>query len=292
MSATNTASDVIRWALSGLSTSKAPPQGSLNQIEVLSQPSLELCQLLATLAVVTAARLRLNYSNVPLSGDSIAIAISIGSSNTPALARRLLKLIPETPQAQLDAIVRYGLIAPALPFFSEEVADEYRQISPLTEVLERPGPGREGQALTYLQQLLGAPDSRATSVQHFAEPVQDRKLRDWRQTAMSRLWRGTQNERAFVLDIYETATIYYQDKMEQQIRLARTTLRNQAACDDQQLRQAISIANWWQPLWAIAREDNDALRTRRALGYGYDKGIALFKDAQKLTGEAQSGGLR
>ena len=78
--------------------------------------------------------------------------------------------------------------------------------------------------------------------------------------------------------------VYHQTEMLAQIQAALNVISNpRAAADETRLQDALSIAEWWEPLAALARTELDALRARRYLGYAYRRGIDLTRLAQRLT---------
>lgn len=289
MSATNTALQIIEWAIISQNhgTLGAPPQGDLSEAEKLARPSRALVQALAQLTTVTAAQLRWEMpplgDNRPIGVENIIMAAALGTAN-PQLARKLLTGVP--PSSCLgDWVVRYGLITPALPFLKDEIADDCRNLSPLTVVLNRPTAGQESQAVNFVLQLLVHPSAKLSLTLHFAKPTTDIKVRNWRTELLVRLRLGEAKEQSFVLDVYEAAMIYHQQEVINQVHNAYSVISNsKAASDEQGLQNALSIANWWKPLWAIERADVEQLRRRRYLGYAYREGIKLFNLSRKLLG--------
>jgi len=262
----------------------APPQGDLFGIEKLNRPSTTLVQALAQLTSVTAARLRWEMppleDNRPIGVENLIMAAALGTAN-PQLARTLLKSVPP-PSCSGDWVVRYGLVTPALPFLGEEIADDSRQLSPLTTVLNRPIIGQESIAVDLALQLLKNSAAKLSLTLHLAQPTIDIQVRDWRTELLDRL---RLTEQSFVLDVYEAAMIYHQQEVINQVRTAYSTIGDpKAASDEARLRDALSVANWWKPLWAIERADINQLRTRRYLSYAYREGIKLFKLSQKMLG--------
>ena len=287
MSATNTALQVIEWAMMSQETSGAPPQGDLSEAEKLARPSHVLLQALAQLTTVTAARLRWEMpplgDNCPISAENIIMAAALGTAN-PQLARKLLTGVPPS-SCPGDWVVRYGLITPALSFLKDEIADDCRNLSPLTVVLNRPIVGQEAQAVNFVLKLLVYPSAKLSLTLHFAKPTTDIKVRNWRTELLVRLRLGEAREQSFVLDVYEAAMIYHQQELLNQVHNAYSVITNpKAASDEQRLQNALSIANWWKPLWAIERADVEQLRRRRYLGYNYREGIKLFNMSRKMLG--------
>jgi len=276
MSAIETVLQVIEWAIANQETPGMPPQGDLSGIEELGQPSRRLVQVLAELCVVSTAQLRWSMPPLgdhrPLSMDNVIIAAALGTTNGQ-LARTLLRSVP-VPSCSGDWVVRYGLITPALPFLPAEIADDCRQLSPLTAIFNRPIVGQETQSVNDVSQLLSHHAAKLSLTLHLARPTREMAVRNWHTELLERLRIGEQN---FVIDVYEAAMIYYPQLVISQIREAYSVISDQkAASNEELLRDALSIAKWWQPLWAIERADVNRLRTRRYLGYDYREGVRLF----------------
>ncbi|MGK7875975.1 MAG: hypothetical protein AB4426_22565 [Xenococcaceae cyanobacterium] len=286
MSATDTALRVIEWAMLNPEGRESIPQGDLGATEKLANPSATLSQALEQLTAVTAARLGLE---MPLLGDNrslgvggIVMAAAMGTTNLE-LARILLSAVSE-PSSSGDWVARHGLIAPALRFLADEIADDYRERSPLTIVLNRPAAGQEGLAIDIALKLLEQPTARLSLILHLAKPTLDIKVRNWRSDLLERLRLASERERKFVLDVYEAMMIYHQQEALNQVKAAYAVMTDpKAASDEALLQDALSIASWWKPLWAIERADVDALRVRRYLSYTYREGIKLFQLSQKLS---------
>jgi len=133
-------------------------------------------------------------------------------------------------------------------------------------------------------QLIKHPASRRWLQLNLAQPTDDPIIRHWRQDLLAQLRRTEgDKETAFVLDVYEAIAIHYSEEAFEQVRLARSVLFDPiAAADEQRLQDALSVANWWKPLWELRRSRNEALRKRIYLGYQYLEGLELYTLAQKL----------
>jgi hypothetical protein len=287
MSATNTSLRVIEWATQSLEGLGFPPQGDVCEAEALAHPSVELIQVLGQLTALTSARLRLIS---PVKDDcfvgtgTIIMAASIGIMNIPNISRTLLQAVP-VAKTLIEWVARYGLLAPAQKFLPEDIKDDYRQLSPLTSLLDRPVLGQETAAISYAQQFIDYPDARLALTLHVASPTDDTKIRDWRTELLSSLRLGTKDEQKFVLDVYEAMMIHHQQEAIAQAHAAYAVLTDPVvARDEAQLKDALSIADNWKPLWAIERENLDALRARRYLSYAYREGIKLFNLSRRLRG--------
>lgn len=284
MSATNTALRVIEWAMISQEKGETIPQGDLFDTEKLASPSANLIQALEKLTIITAARLRWSMpplgDNRPIGRENLIMAAALGTTN-PQLVRTMLNAVPP-PYCYGDWVVRYGLITPALPFLKHEIADDCRERSPLTALLNRPTAGQETSTISLALQILKYPTAKLSLTLHLGQPTRDIEVRDWRTELLERL---RLSEQSFVLDVYEAAMIYHQQEAINQVKDAYGVLIDpQAASDEGRLRDALSVANWWKPLWALERAEVDKLRSRRYLSYAYREGIKLFNLSQKMSG--------
>ncbi|MEM7578398.1 MAG: hypothetical protein AAF316_00855 [Cyanobacteria bacterium P01_A01_bin.80] len=288
MSATDTALQVINWAMTAQGTLGTPPKGDLSEPEKLAHPSAKIIQALKQLATVTTAQLKWGTpplgDNRPISADNIIIAAALGTAN-PQLARTLLKAVSAT-SCPGDLVTRHGLITPALPFLQDAIADDCRMLSPLTAAFNRPVVGQETQIVNFVStKLLSNSLAKLSLTLHFAKPTTDIKVRDWRSDLLERLRLGKPEEQSFMIDVYEAGMIYHQQETLNQIKDAYAVITNpQKASDEELLRDALSVANWWKPLWSVERVNLDQLRQRRYLNYAYREGIKLFNLSQKMLG--------
>ncbi|NEO80541.1 hypothetical protein [Moorena sp. SIO4G3] len=289
MSATDTALRVIQWAMTNPEGIVTPPQGDLSATEKLANPPVALSQALQQLTAVTAARLGWEMpplgDNSPLGVGGIILAAALGTANLK-LARTLITALSDpcsSPCSSGDWVVRHGLVAPALPFLADEIADDCRQVSLLTAVLNRPATGQENLAFDFILKLLEQPSTRLSLTLHLAKPTLDIKVRNWRSNLLERLRPGSEKNRDFVIEVYEAAMIYHHQEVINQVKAAAAVMTDpKAASDDSRLQDALSVANWWQSLWAIERADMEALRRHRYLSYSYREGIKLFNLRRKL----------
>ena len=289
MSAIQTAQAVIEWALTRPLSPAAPPAGDLRLTEQLARPPADLCEALGQLGALTGARLRFSTPPLgdggPVGAGALLIAAAIGSSKTPEVSRLLLQAVPP-PASPADWVARHGLVGPALQFLPEPVGDDCRLASPLSSLLERPLPSQMGAMLEITSRLIAHPAERLALTLHLARPTADAKVRLWRHTLLDRLRLAVPGPRDFVLDVYEAMMIHYERETLAQVRAARERVINSpAAGDEPGLRDALSVANLWQPLWALERSDIELLRARRHLGYAYREGIALFRMCRRLVGD-------
>lgn len=279
MSACDTAARVIRWA--GAPTGP-PPQGDLRDPLALADPDAALRTALQDLAVIAAARLRLSPPPEAwtLGMETLLMAAAIGAAATPAYASALLDMVP-TAAFMGDWITRHALTAPSGPHLPQVIYRQLEGQSPLTALLQYPGPGRQKAALGLGNRLLEYQDGRCLLRDTLATPTGDQATRDWRLELMQR-WRMSRPN--FVLDIYETAVCFHWPAWREQIAAARQVLTNPApALGDPALEDALSVARWWQPLAALDQTQPDALSERLYLGYDYRQGIELYWLADRLT---------
>ncbi len=290
MSAVDTAQRVIEWAMTMNAMSAPPPLGDVRSTEQLAQPPESLCRSLGELTTITAARMRLG---APPLGDreqvglgSLIIAAAIGVSSIPEFSRIVLSAVPQS-ESPVDWVARHGIVLPALSYLTEEVADDCRILSPLTALINRPVKGYDDQAIDVARFLLENKHGRVSLVLHLARPIQDLKVREWRNTLLDLLRLGKEHEKTFVLDVYEAMMIHHQQEAIDQVRNARTVMTDpKSASDENRLRDALSVCGWWGPLWTIERSNINALRARPYLGYAYREGMALYQMSRKLTGGA------
>src|SRR5205814_1348957 len=117
-----------------------------------------------------------------------------------------------------------------------------------------------------------------------AQPSPSPEVRRWRQDLMGRLRLQDDAGRDFVLDVYEAALIHHRAEVLDQVYAARSVLENPvASADDRRLGEALSIAEWWEPLSALDRSNPSALRDRRYLDRCYRQGITLYRQTEKMT---------
>jgi len=278
---------VLRWACGG---GLGPiPQADLREAESLRRPSLELRSALAELAVVTAARLRLGAhplgDSTPITCDTLILAAAIGVSSTPRLSRVLLAELTVAHNGA-EWSVRHGLVEPALARLAPDMADDLRILSPLTAVFDRPSPGGTTDAVATARQLRANAAGRRALALMLAEPTTSVTVREWRTELMSRWRAGDEADQDFVLDVYELAMVYHEESFLAQAREAQTVLADPVGSrSDEQAREALSIANWWEPLSRIDRANVGKLRDRHYLGYNYRDGLKLYRFSRQLTGE-------
>jgi hypothetical protein len=169
------------------------------------------------------------------------------------------------------------------------IADDWLRLSPLTALLQAPPEDRRP-ALTYLAaELIACPAGRRWLVLALSEPSDDPAVRLWRRELLGRLLTGDpQTGPEFVLDCYEATAVHHGQVALAQVRHARAVLTARfGRPDDLGLKDALSVAAWWRPLWELRRARPDELRRRPYLGYAYLEALDLCGLAGQLTGDAQ-----
>jgi hypothetical protein len=117
-----------------------------------------------------------------------------------------------------------------------------------------------------------------------AEPTASVATRRWRTTLLDRWRSGTPEDRAFVLDVYECTIVHHLAAARAQIARARAILAEAVGANaHRDIEDAISIAEWWGPLWALDRSHGALLRERAYLDYSYRQGLQLFAAVRRGT---------
>ncbi len=292
MSALDTAGRIIDWVILGAVGS--PPRGDLLNAEALARPPESLKAALGQMTVITAARLRLDSPTLGQGGhlgaSEVVLAAALGALHQPVLAHTLLQAVPLVSYP-VQWVTRHGLVAPVLPFLSQDSAADLSEAclltSPFTALLANPPQTQQSDLVKFALDLLEQPAGRRLLQLTLAEPAPAAGIRCWRQELLERLRLVGESGREFVLDVYEAMLIHYPEQALQQVHTAHAVITDtRAAADEKRLHDALTIANGWQPLWALQRSHPEALRARRYLGYEYREGIALYRLAQRLTGGA------
>lgn len=294
MSATDTALQMIRWVLAG---EGQPPTGDWFNASALTTPEPVLLEAMQQLLVVTAARLGLGVPplgvNTPLGVNACLLAVALGVRHSPIYAQGLMQAMQDdgkdNPQ---EWVLFHALVFAMLPFLSQEKPElaqlraDCLRISPLTAVLTRPLPDQENVTMSFIHKLLANPSGRRFLQLAWATPTRDAEVLQWRIASLSRL-RQTEDDQqvAFVIDVYEAHMIHFEQETLERIQQARHVLVSPVASQNQdQLKKALLVADWWKPLWEIRRSRNDELRQRKYLGYEYLEGLKLHGLARQMTG--------
>jgi hypothetical protein len=300
MNAAESAARILDWAVAG---SGPRPRGVLRDPETLLHPQGRLAEALGELARVTAARLRLGSPPLgdagPIGPGAALLAAALGVAHLPELAQALVRSLLATENGRgiaalaLDLlagkqeeigpaewVVRHGITGRALETVTGELADDFRRVSPLTALLDRPAPGQQAEALEVAHRLVAHPSGRLALTLALARPARDPEVLRWRKDLLESFLLEPLG-RDFVLDVYEAALVHHEAEWLGQVRSAGAVLTDPvASADDRRLNEALSAAAWWGPLSALARTDLDALRSRRYLGYRYREGLALHSSVK------------
>jgi hypothetical protein len=293
VSAIDAARAVLAWARRGQGAPPFTQPAALvhaPRLDTLVAPPPEVIAEASALAATRAARLR--WAAPPL-GDAtspgpggVLLAGVVAFAPAPPFALALADACPP-PTGAWDLVLRDAVASPALAARLEEgVADALRAHSPLTAAFGRPAPGGGDQAFSLLDRLRAHPDGRRAIVSVFSAPGAPRTVRRFREGVMDRLRTGDEAGRDLVLEIYEAALVHHRERTLGDAAAAFAALsgRSDGRVD---LDDALAVAGWWGPLWAIRRAWPDALRKRQYLDViGVIEGTRLFGLAQALTGGA------
>lgn len=289
MTAVETAQQILAWSAGGTGPI---PGGDLRFAEELAVPPEPVRDAARNVATVTAARLRLGTPPLgdvrPMGVGVVLLAAACGAADHEQikLARYLLDAVPVSDVAT-DCLARYGLLATAEKCLPDALAEECRLLSPLTMVLQCPLKSQVSKTIAFSRRMLGQPDGRALLLFHFACPANNLCVRQWRTDFLERLRTGDAEDQRFVLDVYESAMIHHREQVMRQIRVCRAVVLGQLASRDKQLlEEALSVADWWGPLWNLHRENPDALRRRPYLHYDFLEGLKLYRLRQLMMGGA------
>lgn len=256
MTAESTAQRILRWAASDMSTPM--PGGDLANSTGLSDLDSESSRLVGRLAAVTAARLRMA---APVLGDkrppgvgAAILAAAVGAFRDDR-SRALLGVL-RAPTRVADLLAYHGIVGP-VSMLLPHMGDQLRDLSPLTGVLDRPGPKTSATCESLLDRLRENPDTRAVIVLRFATPPD---------TPEQSLWRGeclayTRHEDPdFVVDVYETALLHFGREHEIRARAAWRHVLGTGPDDP-----ARPTALWWRALAELEAAEPGRIRGRTAL---------------------------
>jgi hypothetical protein len=258
MTAEDTALQTMRWAAAEM---RGPlPEGDLAAAVRLASPGRDTLRLAGRLAAVTAARLRLP---APLFGDrrppglgAVLIAAAIGGHAHADRSPLLLRAAP-APARAADLLAVHGLVAPAAALLPR-LRDQLTDASPLTGVLDSPGPRTEATCEDLLDRLRADRAARSMVMLRFAAPPQTPQQARWRGGALAVI---RHEDPRFVLDVYELAMLHH--GLEHEIR-ARVAWRHVLAGDD--LALAEPTAHWWRALAELEDAFPRQVRERPQLG--------------------------
>jgi hypothetical protein len=258
MTAEDTALRTALWAASDVIGPM--PEGDLAAAAGLASPTAGLLRAIGRLAAITAARLRLLG---PLLGDQRppslsagVLAAAIGGHADGDRAGLLLQAVP-APTRAADLLAHHGLVAKAAGLLPGQ-ADLLRDLSPLTGLLDRPGPRTTTRCEDLLDQLRSDPAARRAVILQFATPGTDAQAA-WRGECLSQLRHA---DRAFVLDVYEAAFVYYGREHEIRARAAWLQVLSPGPPEPSRYR---TTATWWRALAEIEASALNAITARSAL---------------------------
>lgn len=272
MTAESTAESFVRWAVGDLGGPM--PDGDLAQAVRLAHPGPDLRRWLWRLVVVTGARLRLQPpplgATAPPGAGSAVLAAAVGAYRLGDRSALLIRAAG-APSSPADWLAHHGIVAPVLDRIPQ-LGDRLRDLSPLTGVLDRPGPRTRGACETLFEDLLAGGDTRAMLVARFATPSDHPDQDRWRGDC---LIDARYHDPEFVLDVYETALLHH--GREHEIRARAAWQRVLASDLPAEVR---ATASWWRALAEMEAADPGRVRRRKHL----DKrrvGTNLFRRVQE-----------
>lgn len=279
MTALSTARMVLEWVADPRGT---PPLGSLMDTESLYSPTSDDWALAGDVARLAIAKWNWQDASSSINHGLFVMAAVVGCRNMEVAPRFLLQATPPVA-SETDLVARHSILVPTLSFLREDVAVDMRKHSPLTAVLDRPPPGDEDAACNRLREWIAITSRRGSMASALAAPTECSLVRKWRSKLLNVLRQGSDDERTFVLEVYEAAFVFFREQTLEQIQFANDVLHNDES-ESKKIEQANSIAQWWQPLWGIKQSHRDLIRARPYLPYEYLDGLALFRLNQRLTG--------
>lgn len=271
MTAERTALHALRWAAADVTT--ALPEGDLAETARLAEPGPDVLRSIGRLAAITAARLRLGG---PLLGDrrppgvgAAVLAAAIGAFREGERARMLLRAV-RPPSRAADLLAVHGLVEPALARLPQ-LGDQLRDASPLTGVLDRPGPRTEASCDTLFDRLRADEVARPALVLRFAAPPDTPEQARWRGGCLASV---RHEDPDFALDVYETAMLHHRREHEIRARVAwRHVLGNGPS------EPALPTALWWRALAELEAAMPATVRARTSLA-GRRFGTNLYRRLQ------------
>ncbi|MGW5128268.1 hypothetical protein ACWEQ7_30365 [Streptomyces sp. NPDC004069] len=249
--------------------------------------STDAAHLIACLAAVTAARLRL--ADPPLGDDqpaalgALPLAVAVAVHEAPSGLTEALDLI-EAPSSARDLLARHGLVArvmdaddgPRSPVLRAELARH----SPLTALFGEPPDADMAPYTSLLNRLRRHGDGRQLATSALAEPPVSPVAARRRGELLGR-YRYRPEDRQWLYDVYETALLthgpYWLHHTHTATAALTGTWRSRGADEDEeQFAWAEALAVWWRPLAVLVHRHPDELRARGMLR-GYEPGVALSR---------------
>jgi hypothetical protein len=236
--------------------SAAMPEGDLVDAVRLADPGQEVLRAIGRLASVTAARLRLA---APPFGDrrppgigAAVLAAAIGAFRHGEHVRTLLRAM-RPPTRAADILAFHGLAAPAVPLLPQ-LDDQLRDVSPMTGVLDRPGPRTVASCESLLDRLRADSAARPVTVLRFATPPETPEQGRWRGECLASI---RHEDPDFVVAVYETAFLHY--GREHEIR-ARAAWRHVLGAGSSE--PALPTALWWRALAELEAAEPNRIKGR------------------------------
>ncbi|GAA5050067.1 hypothetical protein HNP84_004150 [Thermocatellispora tengchongensis] len=270
MSATDTALRLLLWA-TDRSGPEPPPAGDLSDVGALAEPPPEVRQAAVGLAARTAARLRLSAPPLgdgrPVTCGVVLLAAAAGAWPGGGAAADLLGAVARSCSAY-ELLARHGLAEALLAAGCDPaLGGALRDFSPLTALLDEPGPGGPARCELVLDELLADPEGRNLFTLAFAAPPATDGQSAWRGEVLAGLLPA---EKELVLDVYETAMPQAGPAHLERVGAAARRLRPPS-----DLAPAAATARWWQALARLDRTEGEGLRSRYGLS-GHRPGLDLY----------------
>lgn len=273
MTAEDTARQVVRWAAGDVT--RPLPEGDLTGATGLAEPDAETCHAVGRLVAVTAARLRLDHP--PLGDDrppglsALLLAAAAGAHRAGDKVALLLRAV-RRPSRMADHLAHHGIVAPVAARLPA-LRDQLYALSPLTGVLDAPGPGGTAPCESLLDRLRDDRSARHLLITRFALPPESARQARWRGACLSHL---RHEDRDLVIEVYRTALGQHRPRHEAGARRAwRQVL-------DGDHRAAAPVATWWRALAEIEDAEPDLVRGLT----GRRTGTNLFRRVQRMEAAA------
>lgn len=295
----STVARLLHWAISepGPHSDRLPRLSYTNHDIPTSEPA----RLVAHLAAVTAARLRLG--DPPLADDRpagievlpLAVAIALHDS-PPGLTAALDSVV--APTSARDLLARHGLVAGVLAApdgpQSPSLRGELTRHSPLTALFDHPSSAAVEPYITLLNEWRRHGDSRGTLTAALAEPPRSARAARWRAGLLGR-YRYRSEDRQWLYDVYETALLTHGTPWLHRTQEAISVLTGArhglgADAEEEQFDWVEALAAWWGPLAVLVHRHPDELRARSML-LGYEPGIFLHRIHTRAQARAGLEGL-
>ena len=221
---------------------------------------------------------RRSLTRAPSVCGAVIGAAAIGARGHPSAAAMMRTISP--PWSAYDQAALHGITAAVAKGAPDAVLlPALRNASPLTGLLDLPGPGGSEWCDQLLDEMLRHPDGRNLATLTFAATPESDAQSRWRGEVLNEMLSVREN-RGWVLDVYESAMSWHAQGHRDRAKQAYRILRDSATVDE-----AAPTAIWWQALARLERTDPDLLRERAGLT-GHRIGIRLYWDVWRLGGIA------